>query len=77
MAKIGVFDVVYRYEIDPKYWQGRYKDSEFSKITDIRRWCADNLQFGYEVLHLRITDKLVVVVSDDTDYDLLIMKWGK
>ncbi len=77
MAKVGVFDVVYRYWIDPKYWQYSSGEPNLDKIIGIRQWCADNLQFGYEVLHLRITDKLVIVVSDETDYDFLIMKWGK
>lgn len=74
MAKINAhFDVVLKYYVPIAHWRGT---EDF--INVLRRWCKDNLQYGYDVLHLTMMrEEIVVAVTDETDYDLLILTWGK
>lgn len=57
------FDVIHRYRISKRH-----------NIDELRKWCDDNLQSGYDFT--TCFDSVYVNVTDDIDYDLLILTWG-
>jgi hypothetical protein len=80
--KIGDhFDVVLKYDIPVSHWAtdstNRYFRQTKPEFEDhFRMWARENLQSGWS-LYFYFQEKWVVTVTDEIDYDLLILTWGK
>ncbi len=72
------FDLIRKYEVPRHHWAEKDWGSATKPGFEqkFRQWCRDNLQTGWS-LHKLFDEKWIVNVTDEIDYDLLILTWGK
>lgn len=80
--KIGEhFDVILKYHVPKSHWvDSKYRFGDDTTRDgfelELRQWCRDNLQKGWTVTQ-HFFHGWMVLVTDEMDYDLLVLKWGK
>lgn len=46
-----------------------------AKIKTMREWCRENLQVGWLIVYR--SKGYILLVNDDMDFDLAVIRWGK